>query len=191
MPAKRTARPVTKIDEAPATDEQTVTLSDLLDAESRIVYGKVLGPLTDKLIERMTTLAVPYSKLSEWQQRDFIQSIKHVVRTNLMVAIDVIASAETVSLDAELIDLSMKGTTIKAKIETVKDDDNVLALSHALGSMVRVVFPDAKLLDDGSHKGVEPEPDQPALLAEDDLVDQAQHPEDDSDLAGVEQEEDA
>ncbi len=179
----------TKQDEA---DQITVNIADHLTAEQQIVYGKIVGPMTDALIERMTRLAKPYAKLDEFQQNDFIAGIKALVRGQLLSAIKVIAAAERPTLDAQVMDLSLKGTTVKVKLETVKTDANVLALSHALSQQVMIVFTEQQSIDDGSHKGVQAEPDQPALLADEpDLVDQADAPPlppaDDSDLAGEEE----
>lgn len=181
VPLRTTKETMMTDAEQTAIDEQREKL-ERIAAEAHIVEGQIATVMIDRIMALITPVAKPFTKLKEYQQQDLISSISAAVKQQLHVALKLIAAKDHPTLQASLVDFSVKGTTVKIKLETVKTDANLAALGRVGAGQLDIIFTDLRVIDDASRPvATKPAPDQGGLPLD---PEPAQEEFDDTRLAG-------
>jgi len=147
--------------------------------EARVLttYGRLRGPLFDKIMDRVKALTIPYSKLSEQQQGDFLRTIRGEIDSHLHQAVRTVVTTELPTFTAKLGDFVVKSDSIHGKFETTRVQTTLEELGRHGLKPIHIVLADPKLVDDHSYEErTKPQKDQAHV---DDLLDHV----DNSDLA--------
>jgi len=147
--------------------------------EARVLttYGRLRGPLFDKIMDIVSRLAIPYSRLTEQQQGDFLRTIRGAIDAHLDRAVRTVITAELPTFTAKLGDFTVKSDSIHGKFETTRMQTTLEQLGKHGLKPIHIVLADPQLVDDYSYEEkTKPTKDQAHI---DDLLDHT----DNSDLA--------
>jgi hypothetical protein len=147
---------------------------ETLVADYAIQHGAVAVPMIEGLIKLVKGLKIPFSKLAEFQQQDFIDSVSARIRAQLAAAMRVMIAGEHPTFSGTLDNFNVKEGEITVKVKAPKSDDFLLALAH--GGLIHFVFMDQRVIDDATRKEPKAEKDQPDLPIEEAIVDAPQWP---------------
>lgn len=158
-----------------------VNPDDEAKAKVALVHGQLRGPLLDAIMEPITRLALPWNKLTEQNQKDFIASMRSRVDANLQRAVEIIVASEAPTITAALGDFTVKKMEIAGKFTCARTHAFLQQLGDHGIKPVQIVLADPDLLDDGSYEQqTKPTPDQQAMpLYDGDNTDLAGEQEDD------------
>lgn len=121
-------------------------------AKTLVAYGRLRGPMFDAIMERVADLAIPFRKLSEQQQHDFMRSIRSRIDAHLERAVKVIIAADQPTITAKLGDFTVKSDAITGKFEASRVQDYLTNLGAHGSRPIQIVLADPKLFDNGTYE---------------------------------------
>ena len=160
--------------------------AEALRAKAEIVIGQIAPTMIDSILEVFTRLQKPFSKLSEFQQKDLIDSVSRRVRAQLNEAMPLLAKhGDEQRISVHLKDFSVKGGDINLKLDATKTIPVLTMLgSVSDSSEMHLFIADTRLVDDYSRKvETKAEPDQPDMLEQVEDEEAEPEPPNDDDLA--------
>lgn len=159
------------------------TAAAALKAKHELVLGKIAPTMIDDLLDKFTKLQKPFAKLSEFQQKDFIDSVGRSVRVHLNEALPMLAQeTNEARIGVSIAGFSVKGHDIKLALELTNTIPNLTMLgSVSPTSEVHLFIADTRKVDDFSQSvETKAQPDQPGMFEDDEP---APEPPSDDDLA--------
>lgn len=176
------AAPVDSADDHTTQFDRRVERLTEIALEAEFTGGTLVGDIRDALLDQYKNRPKPWSQLSADEMRDVNKGLETVAKTLIRKIVLIVAEEDDVSVPATLKGYSVKGDAFQLKIEASGDEDVALELFRMDGHDVVILRADAKRFH-GQRKDAEVIEDQASLAFADDKA-KDDHPDDDSDLAG-------
>lgn len=171
-------------DHISAFDKRVQRLTEIA-IEAEFAGGSLVGDIRDTLLDLFKHRPKPWSQMSADEMRDTGKGLETIAKTLIRKIVLVVAEEDDVSVPATIKGYSVKGDTFQLKVEASGDEETAIELFRMDGHDVVILRADAKRFH-GQKRDAEVIPDQAALAFADDQPKSADHPGDDSDLAGDE-----
>jgi acyl-CoA thioesterase FadM len=124
----------------------------------------MLGKMMESARKRFTTLAVPYSQLSEREQTNLLRELSFDMKDVIRGAVKIISANARVTFRAEVESVQFKGPTdVKATLKLV-NSEHTHSLADSAGGFVTIVIEDLDELLSVPEEALKGEPDNRPLF---------------------------
>jgi hypothetical protein len=164
------------IDAHEANLERLVAIAEGAAFES----GTLVGDIRDTLMDIFKNRRVPWSQMSEIEQRDTAKAFETIAKVFIRKTVLIVAEEDLASVTGTLKGYSAKGGLFKCSVEANGDEETAQQLFNMDGHSVVIMSADHERFT-GQKKDAEVQPDAPALPFAD-SEETEQPPADDSDL---------
>jgi hypothetical protein len=160
--APEAADPSTLVVEDPDADA-AVDVEPVTDTEAH-ARAFMLGKMMESARKRFTTLAVPYSQLSEREQTNLLRELSFDMKDVIRGAVKIISANARVTFRAEVESVQFKGQTdVKATLKLV-NSEHTHSLADSAGGFVTIVIEDLDELLSVPEEALKGEPDNRPLF---------------------------
>jgi hypothetical protein len=160
--APEAADPSTLVVEDPDADA-AVDVEPVTDTEAH-ARAFMLGKMMESARKRFTTLAVPYSQLSEREQTNLLRELSFDMKDVIRGAVKIISANARVTFRAEVESVQFKGPTdVKATLKLV-NSEHTHSLADSAGGFVTIVIEDLDELLSVPEEALKGEPDNRPLF---------------------------